>query len=572
MNDLMIELMCFRHGIGPKQGGLGKAEHFWNVVKLLWGPQNQIKQFVRHPWAERFVSAACAHKFLAVGGCASSSKSDTAAIWSIVNFISAPLQTKVLVTSTSLKESRLRIWGSICDYLRAVPGLPVKIVDSIGLVRLDDGSGENKFSDRCGISLIAGEKKREKEAIGKLIGIKAERLFLIADELSELSEALLEAGLPGGNLFQGNPVFQLIGLSNPCSYFDPFGKLAKPKEGWDSITVEDEEWETNYGWALHFDGLKSPNLLAGKTIYPFLPTQEKIDAALAASGGENSLRGWRMVRGFFPPKGSDDTVYSAADIVKFRADKPAVWGDSPPVRVAALDPAFTNGGDRSMLYFGKVGTTSDGILTLCYDKCEELVEDVTVKSEPRAFQIARQFRDRCIAEGVLPRHAAFDASGAGIPFGDVVAQVWSPEVLRVKFGGAPSELPVSLNDRTPASKVYANRVSEIWFSGKELMQMNQLRGVSESLAVELTSRRYETLKSGECKLKVERKEDLKLRTGRSPDEADAAMLLVVLCRERLGFAAKQGDHEGSVYYSKPLTWKRRFGKLSISSRTNLLAV
>jgi len=546
-----------------------REQHFKNIVNMLWGKDNKSKHFVWHPWAEKMIEAACHNRYVAVGGCASSSKTDTYALWAIVNFVCYPHGTMVLVTSTSMKESRKRIWGSIRDYWNAVPGLPGKLVDSMGLIRYEVNG--KSMSDKCGISLVAGEKKREKEAVGKMIGMKNERVIVVADELSELAESLLEVALPGGNL-TSNPYCQLIGLSNPASYFDPFGRLWEPKDGWASITIEDEEWETKHGVGLHFDGLKSPNIIEGRTIYPFLPTQEKVDAARAETGGENTLRFWRMYRGWVAPKGNEDAIYAEADIIKFRAHEKPIWGDQPLTRVAALDPAFTNGGDRSILYFGWVGMTADGMKCLCLDKHEHLTEDMTDKTTPRTFQIAEKFKRRCQEEGVLPKHAAFDGTGAGGPFGDVVSRIWSNEVLRVQFGGAPSDLPVSISDPTPAKQRYSKRVSEIWFGAKELMQTGQLKGVSPDLVKELTSRRYSTNKgSGDVKLEVEKKEDMKARTGISPDIGDAAGLLCELCRQRLGFAAKQVTAEGRPVRQVSWNDKARQVNRQRYSPTNLLA-
>ena len=55
----------------------------------------------------------CNYNFSSVSGCASSSKTDTVAVWGIVNWLAAPLYTKVLCISTTLRESSKLIWGSI---------------------------------------------------------------------------------------------------------------------------------------------------------------------------------------------------------------------------------------------------------------------------------------------------------------------------------------------------------------------------------------------------------------------------------------------------------------------------
>ena len=537
-NALMRHLKCFRLGTEEIPGSLGRAEHFKAISGILWGPQNKRKKFVWHPWAEAMLEEACEmmsqpKSFLSIAGAASTGKSDFGALWAIVNFLCLPSKTMVLVTSTSLKDSRKRIWGAIRDYWQAIPGrAPGKLVDSVGLIRYDMGSKDTTGSDRSGISLIAAEKSKDKEAYGKLIGFKAPRVLLIADELPELGESVVGAAYSNLAI---NPWFQMVGLGNPASYYDAFGVFSKPKAGWSSINSESQSWETERGKCLRLDGEKSPNVTAGKTIYPWLITSEFL-AQQRESLGENSNAYWRMVRGFWSPTGMADGIYSEADIIKFQADQPAVWL-KPPIKVAAFDPAFTNGGDRSALYFGSFGENINGVKTLCFDSVEFLNEDVTDVGTPRAFQIVRQFKELCVCRGVPPENAAFDASGAGKPFGDVVAREWSPRVNRIDFAGAASTLPASVSDPTPCNERYYNRVSEIWFGAKELMRTGQIKGISTSLARELCARTYETQKGSSMRLKAEPKPDMKMRIGKSPDEADAALMLVALCRVKFGFGA-----------------------------------
>jgi hypothetical protein len=521
------EIYSFRNPMPLEKGGELPEYHFKRIVSALW-PEDGPKPFVWHPWAERMLEASCRNKYLAVAGCASSGKTDYFAIWAIVNFIVAPYDTMVLVTSTTLKDSRKRIWGSIRDYWQAAPALPGKLVDSMGLIRFEDGTGGT--SDKSGITLIAAEKKKEKEAVGKLIGFKNKRVIVIADEMPELSESILEASASNLSL---NPEFQFIGIGNPASRFDAFGILAKPMNGWQSISPLEDEWQTERGLCIRFDGEKSPNVLTGKLIYPWIVTQAKLDEAKARFG-ENSLAYYRMFRGYWAPTGDEDNIYSEAEIVSAQADQPAIWLEEP-TRVAALDPAFTNGGDRSVLFFGNYGISREGIPTLAFTHYELLQDDVTNKKQTRSEQIVRQFWDKCEQNGVLPEHAAFDASGAGGPFGDIVDMVWSRDVLRVQFGGKASDLPVSATDNTPSCDRYVNRVSELWFGAKELIRNGQLKGIDKELAKEMCARKYSTDKGTALRMRVESKIDMKGRTGQSPDIADSAAILVELCRQRFGF-------------------------------------
>lgn len=528
---LSIELAAFKFGFTPETGGLGKAQHFKNIVNALW-PKSSRKHFVFHPWAERMLEAACKHQYLAVAGCASSGKTEFYALWGLVNFLCDPLNTLVLVTSTSLKEARQRIWGSIREFwTNAIIPLPGKLVDSVGIIRLDD----DEASEKSSITLIAGEKKKEKEAVGKMIGLKNKRVFLIADELPELSEAILEAAF--SNLAR-NPYFQLIGIGNPKSYYDPFGILARPKGGWAAITAADDEWETEKGYAIRFDGERSPNIMAGRTLYPWMLTQAALNQAKKELG-EKTAAYWRMIRGFWCPVGAEHTVYSESDIAKFGGEEGVIWQRSN-TRIAALDPSYTNGGDATMVKLGRWGMTKEGLWVLLFEKEVELREDVTNKKEPRNFQIARQFVELCEKEGVLPENAVVDATGAGGPFCDILSVVWKTDAfLRVTFGGKASDRPVNSLDKTPANEKYQNRVSEIWHVGLDFLRCGQLKGISPSLAKEMCARHCTTVKGTSMKMLVEPKKEMKARIGHSPDHADAAFLLLDLVRQR--FAGKASD-------------------------------
>lgn len=550
---------------------LGREAHFKAIVSQLWGITNRKKKFIWHPWAERMLEAACAEmvsdkSYLGIAGGSGCGKTEFAAVWAIVHFLCLPHKTTVLVTSTSLKDSRKRIWGAIKEYWMAIPGrAPGKLVDSAGLIRFDMGEKGFQGSDKCGISLIAADKTKDREAYGKLIGFHNPRIIVILDELPELGESVL--GACYSNIAQ-NPWVQIVGIGNPSSYYDPFGQFVKPKAGWTSINMESEEWETERGKCIRFDGEKSPNILAGKNIYPFLMTREFLDSQKAHLG-ENSYGYNRMCRGFWSATGATDAIYSEADIIKFKADAPALWL-KPPVKVAALDPSFSSGGDRTALYFGSYGESADGVKTLCFDHVEFLTDDVDDKENPRTFQIVRQFKERCLAEGVLPENAAFDATGGGSPFGDVVAREFSPKVLRVMFGGKASDKQASVSDPTPGHERYASRVTEIWFGAKELMRTGQIKGVTPSLAKELCARTYTTIKGATMRLQVEPKPDMKMRIGKSPDEADSALLLVELCKVRFGFGADRSREMGRAGQTfRPL--KEQMRRLSVACSGRSLA-
>ena len=151
-----------------------------------------------------------------------------------------------------------------------------------------------------------------------------------------------------------------------------------------------------------------------------------------------------------------------------------------------------------------------------------------------------------------PDDLAVDATGAGSSFCDVLAGEWSARFLRVTFGGRPSDKRVSVNSQLTGLELYTNRVSELWFVGKELMRTRQIFGVDSDLAQEIVGRNYELVKTGSLKVRIESKPEFKHRLGQSPDLADAAFLALDCARQRHGLIAMEPREEDpNQAYRKP---------------------
>jgi hypothetical protein len=289
------------------------------------------------------------------------------------------------------------------------------------------------------------------------------------------------------------------------------------------------------------DGERSPNILAGETLYPWLPTEEKLAEDRALLGQES--RGYmRMIRAVFFDSDETQGIYSEAEIASSKSMSKVEWA-AKPIIVAGLDPAFTNGGDRTILYTAKVGYNKAGHYVMEFDEAIHLNDDATNKAIPRTYQIVRQIKDHCVRRGISPENVAVDATGAGAPFCDVLAGEWSSSILRVSFGGKASNKRVSANSKLTGEELYVNRVSELWFVGKELMRTKQVYGISADLAQEICARNYDLVKGGSLKVKIESKPEFKSRFGRSPDLADAAFLAMDCARQQLGLMAMEPPND-----------------------------
>lgn len=509
--------------------------YFWRLCDELFNNPDLVAEplMVRHPWAEEMIRAVIENKYVAIGGAASSGKSHTLAAWGVLSWLAQPQDTLVLLTSTTLREARKRIWGSVISLLLPLEGLaPIRIRDSIGNACYVTPSGN--LVEKAGLSLIASERSRTKDAIGKLIGIKQKKVILIGDELSELSESILQASL--SNLSK-NPSFSLVALSNPSSRFDAFGVFSEPKGGWDSVdTNSADTWETKWGGTyIRFDAERSPNVLADEVLYPWLPTTEKLNEDKALLG-PNSRGYMRMVRAVFFDSDETEGVYTEAELARSGSMRQVQWKGSP-VNICGFDPAFTNSGDRCMLVFGKVGYDTTGQYVCELGEAVQINDDATNKSTPRSYQVVQQVRRECEKRGVLPLDLAVDSTGAGAPLCDLLAGEWSDDILRVSFGGKATDKKVSANSKKVAHELYTNRVTELWFVGKELIRTKQLFGVSTDLAQEITGRKYDMIKGSSLRMKMESKVEFKSRFGKSPDLADAAFLCLDVARQRHGLVA-----------------------------------
>lgn len=533
-NQLEVERAMFLRGgsdrfasgkANPK--GKSKSFHFWRIVDLLWHYKGSRVRVDAHPLATRMVDALCEHDWLSIAGCSNSGKSMTLAVWGIVNFLMMPSCTQVVVTSTSLKDSKKRIWGDIEKLWRALPGsAPGTLVSSQGFIRyVDPVSGDQ--NDKFGISLVAGEKSKESDSLAKLVGFKADRMFLIADELPELSETLVDAA--EANL-SSNPYFQFVGIGNPNTYYDPHGILSEPKDGWASITEKDYEWEGKKAYVIRFDAEKSPNFDYDEPRWEYLMTREKLEEKRRQLG-EKSLKYYRFVKGFWFSETGTDCIYSALMLQLNKAHDKAVFKGRPRA-VAGLDPAFTHGGDDCPLTIGHVGEEIGGKRVIERVHTYFLNEDATNRTKTRSQQIAEQVVALCVEHGVDPHDLNVDSTGGGKSFCDVLAMVWgTDEFRRVEFGS-----------KAQNPDEYYNRVSELWFEGQPLVRNGQLRGIDTALAKEMTSREYHTINR---KIRIQSKTDYKKVIGKSPDNADSYFLMLDIAKKKGRVkAGKTGGSKG----------------------------
>lgn len=517
LTDLECELAAFRIRLDSRTEGLGRYSHFRNALKL-WNPALEY-----NPWLERGLEALCDNQYVGFAGCAASSKTFLTTLYAMQWWLAAPTYSTVILTSTTAKMIRKRAWPVIQNLFRGCKGFPGHMVDSKTVLQVRKGDDLNAI---FAIAVAEGETKK---AVAQIQGIHNRRILVIIDEAEESPDAIFDVCF---NLESGCDDFQLVASANPVSRFSKFGRFIEPETGWLSVTVDNEEWKTKLengkpGVCIRFDGDKSPNVLAGKNLYPYLITIEKVEAD-KRNYGVSSPFYWKWTRGFPAPDGLCKTVFSESAIIKHNGTGQFVFVGKSVFTIAFCDPAF-GGGDRPVLRFAKLGDLADGTLAIQLGRTVILPLDAA-STNPIHYQLAEQIVRECESENCTPDHFGLDASGEGGGLADILARTWSHRIQRVEFGGRPSDYPVSNEDNRLCSDVYDRKVTELWFTAREFMLSGQLKGLDNESIAELTKREFSDEKR---KIRLQTKDEMKLVYNRSPDLADAVVGICEVAK-RLG--------------------------------------
>lgn len=520
---------------------------FWAFADLVWNKDPYERKMARQRWSHQMIHHAVREKYLAIGGAASAGKSWTIGGWAVFNFLLSPHNTIVLATSTDVKGAEKRIWGAIRKLMDMVEGAPVRVQSAEKSIRYEDNYGKLHPS---GLFLITSDKSPSKDKVGKMIGVHADRVILIADELGDISHNVLTAAT--GNLAK-NPHFQMIGMSNPASRMDPFGIFAMPSHGWGSVNTEtDYGWKTKVGgYYLRLDAEDSPNFdeedpsvpwETGK-LFNFLPTRESLDADLDATMADSreaarKTRTYlRFNRAVFFDSDDDESYYSEADIRRAGADLPEVLQQAKTI--CGVDLSFSEGGDNTVLAFCDIGFDTRGQFSINLKELVYVQQDMTDKTTPRSLQISEKIRKECQKRGLTPDQVAIDAStGGGSALCDMLQLQWGEGFLRVQFGGSPSDKKIKNNSKLTGKDRYWNRAAELFFTARQYMLGRQIYGLNPTIIRQMCARKYESIKSSRgVLLKVEGKDKYRARMGHSPDETDAYLVAVELARTRFGVMA-----------------------------------
>ena len=503
--------------------------------------------FEWHTWTDRIVNALNESKWVGAAGCAGSAKTRNFAGYACAWWLCNPEDSSVIFCSTTVKSLRKRGWAEVQNFHTSIPGPRIgNFVDSRMMWQAVKGD------DKHAIVGIAVEEGGTTKVADNIKGIHTRRQMIVIDEATAIPTAIFDAAT---NMHSYPEEFILAVLGNPRSRLDEMGKFCEPLNGWHTVGVETEEWETKpqmdgqTGIVIRFDAERSPNIVEGRIVSKHLPTKEKVEARRKALSSENDPMYWSNDRGFWPPEGTVKTIFSETAIIKHGGSGRHTFSGNGFQIIGAFDPARV-GGDRRALRFAALGEIEGGGWGI--EWMNPIIIPVNAKStNPIDYQIVEQVRRECekvtwrgqSTYSCPPENLGIDATGGGADLCDIFERIWSPEIIRIVFSGSASDDACSLEDVRPASEVYKNKRAEMYFRSRNALNSEQLKGIDNETAKELCSLEFDDSKP---LITMVSKSDYKLLFGKSPDLADSGVMLLEVARHK-GFrltAVGQTVHRG----------------------------
>lgn len=534
-----------------KYEALVKAHHYHFPDLTYW-----------NHWTERRFREHCerSHSVISWAGGSSIGKSFDAAQLGYEFWTADPENRGVIIASTTLEAMESRVWGYLKTFIKSSQiALPIRYVKSkppkvlfVGKnknpVNIEGRQGTDNIDDTIhGIFAAAAKRGDDREAINTWIGRHPKRgLMVILDECPDLPVAIMGA-IP--NLEAQQETFQVLGLGNSADKYDLHGSLSTPKDGWDSVNPDIYRWETTQknGVCLYFNPWDSPAIIEPdearrKTLSKIFPTE---DALLEKQKkyGETSDAYYRFVLGFWRKESTDNVVISDSLIKVFSVDKKGTWSGLQPLKmVAGLDPAFSTGGDQCILRLAILGHDTRGKMILDF-RNKELLFKIKIDAKagannPAELQIAQQVIDILGKYRVTLDSLAIDSTGQGRALSEVI-RLYAKSIF----------FPIKIYSTSQGSKkqksfdVTIKTAYEMWMDVRDFIQNDQVRGLDQTAITQFATRLVETRMG---KPMLETKKDYKSRMtaihaswGSSPDEADAAALVVQTAMMKHGFRPGQ---------------------------------
>lgn len=498
-------------------------------------------------------------------------------------------------SSTIWKEAR-NLWKQMCDEYPNVVDSEGKPTEGTCLLPDATMVGSNFLRVKPGSDMGIQLQNVKKE--GKFKGAKVQSdqfgfevglILLLIDEVNELdSHSFLEMQ---ANL-QSQRNYCAITSQNFKSQDDMGGRLTEPinVRGFESIKAcpaSEAEllhdfkenayiWESQYNSiTIRHDGLLSPNILAGRTIYPRLFKLADWHRLISKHGGEDSPAAWSQGRSF-PIQGTDtQSILPRAKIHASRVEDPYFQFDKPPVHYGFLDPSsglenrdkclwgFAAGGEATV-QDGEGNSVAQEILEY-RQEFKQIYVKVGAKWDNTWFGyledlgVPREYFDRgvpidhdiqiAIRAALLNKQHNVIAENFGFDFSmrlgitHAIYKIIGVDAVGFDYKGKPKGGRYLDSYKADSKEVCYNRCTEVGMVFVDSVVSKQVRGGNHiKPALLQTSRTY--FNTSKNVTRFFDKADFIKRWGNSPDDRDVAWGIADLAHKR-GFRSGVGFEDDS---------------------------
>lgn len=428
--------------------------------RFLWSKQRDTIEAVRD------------HSRVAVKSCHSTGKTAcaaTIAAWWIDSH--EPGEAFVITTAPTGTQVKALLWREIGRLHRSA-GLPGRV---------------NLTEWYLGQEMVAFGRKSSDYDDDAFQGVHALYVLVILDEACGVASTLWTAA----ESIASNRHARILAIGNPDDPDSDFATVCDEASGWHTISI-------GYQDTPNFTGEDVPPVLRDLLI------SEDWVATRRVAWGEESALFQSKCAGKFPGRGAD--VWAAIQYGAVSRCRLLDWpDDTSELRQAGID--IGGGGDSTVL-FERVGNRAGR--WLAFKDPDPMATTGQLVLALQEWGITKAKIDvGGIGWGLYGRLR--ELSSVHNPGGD---RAHDAEIVGVNFGSASAQ-----------PKRFLNKRAELWWGGRERSRLEQwdLGSLTDDVVSELCSPRYEILDSN-GKVKIEKKEEVIKRLGRSPDFADALLL------------------------------------------------
>lgn len=500
---------------------------------------------------KRIFDALTQHDLVILLGASGLSKTYSAAAFVSLDVIRDPENTSVKfgsVNDTNLKGnlwSNLRTFQDQCLFPRDLHPNETRMRMRPANARPD-----------CGVDAVLFSK--QKDSTGKIKGFHPKPFRLkrhpkygdltvvriLLDETQELSEGVqADLGSPMSTIEHGTGHMKIMLTGNPIDEAKWVVQMAQPPGGWEEERIDSLlEWKAGAWTVIRLDGAAFENVKFNKTVFPGFLSREAYDGYM--QDGQPTPNWYIFGRGWPPPGRAKETVV------------PSTWFDNSkgePLFVGATqgilggDIAFIR--DRAVLAIGRYGQASgwldwQGNEHRFHSRaspnqfemrhCVVLDKLITLKSQDN-IGVADEIKEWAESQQIDPQYCVLDMTGNGFGVVSHLQKMWGP-VEGIHWKESATNRNILVEDKFSAAEQTKNKVSEMYWTIRRWIDP-RVRALFispncegwETLRRQWTTRAY---KQDGVKIEVESKESYLKRFPSSPDEADAAVMMVHCPRAR----------------------------------------